>query len=130
MDSWKKYKDKNFEKSSLSAADLSKEICYGNYLISKIAWLASIRKLKQRHIDKFFNKASFIIQATYTQKGYNNIQISELYNYIEQVYKDLLKTGTNIEDYGLLLGNITELSDANYTFVELIGFIRAVATKI
>ena len=129
MDSWYKFRNKK-HKENLSKLSISSNICYGNYLIGKIAYDASKYKVKQSTIDKFFNTASKILQATVEQKGYENKELIEIYSYIDRVTNDVIKSTTTSQELGLMLGNLTELEEGKYTFTELIGFVRALASKI
>lgn len=129
MDTWKKYKNKK-HKQDLKSVKIADLICFGNFQIAKIAWLGSKNKIKQKHINNFFNTASLVLQATVAQKEYNTDKLIDIFTHIDVIVKDLLGTNTSLEDMSLMLGNLTELERANYTFVELIGFVRFLSTKI
>ena len=129
MDSWHKFRGKNFRKE-LAKLDIAELICYGNFLMSEISWLAVQNRLRQGHIDRFLDHASLVIQATIAQKGYNTADSSGLYEYIDQVTKNLTESSVSVREIGLMLGNITEITDTTYTFIELIGFARAFGAKI
>lgn len=129
MDTWNRYKTKSYSKD-LRTVSVPKTICYGNYLLSEIAWLACNSKLKQKHINKFFDTASLVLQATKAQNGLEKVELYEIHNYIEKITKDIESTNTTMEDLGIMLGNISELQDAKYTFTELIAFVRVFAKQI
>lgn len=128
MDTWHKFRNKDTRKK-LTEVDVAKEICYGNFLMSEIAWLASQNKLRQWHIDKFFNQATLILQATIAQKGFNK-ETEGIYEYIDQITKELIANSVSVSELGLMLGNLTELEDNHYTFTELIAFVRTLGAKI
>ena len=127
MDTWNKYKDKSY-KINLYNVDISKTICYGNYLISKIAYQAICNKVKQRTINSFFETASIVIHATVAQNKVDNFEKS--LEYIEEVTRSLMNSNNSSKELGLLIGNLTEYQDTHYTFIELIAFIRCIAAKI
>ena len=129
MDSWYKYKTTSF-KIDLNKINISKQICYGNFLLSKILWKTIQNKPSQRLINKFFANASVVLQATVIQKGFNNKELSDIYVYIDNITKELLSSSNSAEDLALMLGNMSELEDMKYTFTELIAFVRAIAIKI
>ena len=130
MDSWNKYKSKKFANIDLTKVNISKTICYANFLIADLAWKAANTKLKQKHIDKFFEQASLILQATIAQKGFENTEKQEVYNYIDTTTKTVSESLASLEEFGTMMGNFTEISEAHYTFTELIAFVRVLAAKI
>ena len=129
MDNWNKYKNKTY-KQNLTTIQIPKLICYGNYLLSEILWLTVEGKLRQRHVDKFFENAAMLLQATRAQSSEQDLPLYEIHNYIDKIVKDVLDTKTTPEDLALMLGNLTEIDGANYTFTELIGFVRVLAAQI
>lgn len=129
MDTWYKYKNTSF-KVDLNKVNISKQICYGNFLLASILWKTTKGKPTQSMFNKFFSNAAMVLQATVAQKGFNNKELGDAYNYIDQITKDLIANSNSAEDYALMLGNISEFDDMNYTFTELIAFVRAIATKI
>ena len=129
MDTWYKIRTEKI-KEDLSKVKISEKICYGNYLIAEICWLACTNKLKQKNIDNFFKTASIVLQATLEQKGFNSSGLSDIYIYIDTIFRDIVNSETSLQELGLMLGNLTELDNAHYTFTELIAFVRAMATKI
>ena len=130
MDNWYKFKDKSNKKIDLNKVDIASVICYGNYLIAEIAWLASQNKVKQKTINKFFNVATTVLQATVAQKGFKQNELAEIYTYIDNITKDLNGATITTKEIGLMLGNLSELEGEHYTFTELIGFVRSIAAKI
>jgi hypothetical protein len=129
MDSWNKFKTKS-HKENLTTVSIPKMICYGNYLCAEIMWLAVENKLKQKHVDKFFDVASLVLQATKAQSGLKDVELYEIHNYIEQIVKDIDETKTTFEDLAIMLGNLSEIENAKYTFTELIAFVRVLAKQI
>ena len=130
MDNWFLYKNKQHKKD-LKTLDIPKTICYGNMLLAQNMWLAANNKIKQKHINKFFDIASLVLQATMTQKGFSETELMAIHQHIERITKDLLYNATlTAEEIGLMLGNLSEIENGHYTFIELIGFMRAVASKI
>ena len=129
MDTWYKYKNKHF-KIDLNKINIAEQICYGNFLLAQILWKTIQRKQTRRIINKFFINASLVLQATEVQKGFSNTEIIEVYNYIDKITKELIANSNSAEDYALMLSNISEFEDMNYTFTELIAFVRAIAAKI
>lgn len=129
MDTWYKYKTFNFKKD-LNKINISKQICYGNFLLASILWKTIKSKPSQSMFNKFFSNAAIVLQATVAQNGFNNKELIDVYNYIDKITKELIANSNSAEDYALMLGNISELEDMKYTFTELIAFVRAIATKI
>ena len=129
MDTWYKYKNTSF-KTDLNKINISKQICYGNFLLASIAWRTIKGKAPQSLFNKFFSNAAIVLQATVAQKGFNNKELIDVYAYIDDITKDLIANSNSAEDYALMLGNLSEFDDMNYTFTELIAFVRAIATKI
>lgn len=129
MDTW--YKFKNIKiKQDITQINISKQICYGHYLLSDIIWKTVNHKKPQKLFNKFFENASLVLQATLAQKGFDNKEMIDVYNYIDKITKDLMTNSTGAEDYSLMLGNLSEFDDMKYTFTELIAFVRAIAAKI
>ena len=129
MDTWHKFRNKPIRKD-LTKMNISELICQGNYLIAEIAWLATQNKLRQRHIDRFFDHANIVLQSTVAQNGYSNADIQGIYEYIDQITKEVMSSSVSLRDLGLMIGNLTELADNNYTFTELVAFMRVFGTKI
>lgn len=129
MDTWNKYKKKKFN-TDLKNVSISKQICYGNFLLASIIWRIINNRSVKHLINKFFDNASLVLQATLVQKGFDNKDLYDIYAYIDGITKDLIDNVNSAEDYALMLGNISEFEDANYTFTELIAFVRAIAAKI
>ena len=128
MDTWYKYKSKKF-KMNLKEINLSEYICYGNMLLHELVWKIVQHKNPQALIEKFFENASIVLQATVVQSGFNNSN-TDVYEYIDSTTKELMTNSNGAEDYALMLGNLSEFEDMKYTFVELISFVRAMAAKI
>ena len=128
MDIWYKYKNKKF-KIDLSTINIGERICYGNMLLYEIAWKILQHKKPKALIEKFFDNASIVLQATKAQSGFNK-ESTDVYEYIDSITKELMTNSNGAEDYALMLGNLSEFEDMKYTFVELIGFVRAMAAKI
>lgn len=128
MDTWYKYKNKKF-KIDLSAVKISEKICYGNMLVHEIAWAIVCGKKPSKLFSRFFANASVVLQATIIQNGFADAG-AEVYAYVDSTTNELLNDSNSAEDYALILGNLSEFDDMKYTFVELIGFVRAMAAKI
>lgn len=128
MDTWYKYKNKKF-KINLNEVNLSECICYGNMLLHQLVWKITQHKKPRALIDKFFNNASIVLQATIAQTALNSSN-TNVYEYIDSATKELMTNSNSAEDYALMLGNLSEFDDMKYTFVELVSFVRAMAAKI
>lgn len=128
MDTWHKYINKTF-KYNLKNINIPQHICYGNFLAYKIAYQSIIKKPKQRLFNKFFENAAIVLQATLQQTSEHN-EFNEIKTYIDNLKIKFQDTHNSSTDLGLLLGNITECSDLKYTFVEIIAFIRCMASQI
>ena len=129
MDTWYKYKTRE-NKINIKETNVSKLICYGNLLLAQIIWDTVNYKKTQKNIDKFFQNASVVLQATLAQKGFNNKELIDVYNYIDKITMELMNNSNSAQDYALMLGNISEFADMKYTFTELIAFVRVIAAKI
>lgn len=123
MDTWSKYKIKSY-KVDLNTLSISKHICYSNYLLFKICWNIINGRTNQMLINKFFRNAAITLQASVAQKGYNNTELYEIFNYIDTMTKDLYNTKTEAKDLASMIGNMTEIEN-KYTFIETIAFVRA-----
>lgn len=129
MDTWHKYKNIEF-KNDLKQCSIEYEICYGNYLVHKIALKASQNKLPQRLINSFFKQAIKILQITIKTQNIKTTSLIEVYDYIDTITRDLRNSSTSLKELGLMIGNLSEIESAHYTFVELIAFVRILAEKI
>ena len=129
MDTWYKYRAKQ-HKQDLNKVDVPKMVAYGNYLIHTIAWKAANNKCSQKLLNKFFDVASLVLQATLAQKS-DATSIMGAYEYIDQITKDLSNGySTSAQELGLMIGNLSEIEDGHYTFTELIAFMRLMGTRI
>lgn len=128
MDIWYKYKNKKF-KVDLNAVNIGECICYGNMLLHELVWKIIQHKKPNALIEKFFDNASMVLQATSAQNGFKK-EATDVYEYIDSITKELMTSSNSAEDYAMMLGNLSEFEDMKYTFVELIGFVRAMAAKI
>ena len=129
MDTWNKYKNKQF-KQDLNKINVSEAICYGNLLIHDIAWRVIHNKRAQRQINKLFEVAALIFQATCKQKGFVAEKYKDMLAYIDSVLNGISSNQSNYQEIAMLLGNLTEYTDAHYTFVERIAFVRFIASEI
>lgn len=129
MDTWNKYKNKQF-KQDLNKINISEAICYGNLLIHDIVWRVIHNKRVQRQINKLFEVASLIFQATCKQKGLVAEKYKDMLNYIDSVLNGISSNQSNYKEIAMLLGNLTEYTDTQYTFVERIAFVRFIANEI
>lgn len=129
MDTWNKYKNKQF-KDNLDKINISEAICYGNFLINQIAWKVVRHKRAQKQINQLFETASLIFQATNKQKGFTAEKYRDLLGYIDNVFNSISANQNSKEEIAMLLGNLTEYTDTQYTFVERIAFVRFIASEI
>lgn len=129
MDTWNKYKHNSYNNINLNKIDVSLSICYANFLLSKIIYKMSQDKKCQKTINKFFDISSIILKATALQKGFKTQELPEIYSHIDNVTRDILNNSTDTKTIALMLGNLSEIVDAKYTLVELIGFVRALASE-
>jgi hypothetical protein len=70
-----------------------------------------------------------VLKATALKKGFKTQELPEIYSHIDNVTRDVLNDSTDTKTIALMLGNRSEIVDANYTLVELIGFVRALASE-
>lgn len=129
MDTWNKYKNKQF-KFDLNRVNVSEAICYGNFLINTIAWKVIRHKKVQRYINKLFDVASLIFQATYKQKGYTYDKYKDMLSHIDNMLNSIIENQNSYEEIALMLGNLTEYTNVTYTFIERIAFVRFIANEI
>lgn len=129
MDTWNKYKNKQF-KYDLDRINISEAICYGNFLINLIAWRVVRHKKIQKQVNKLFDVASLIFQATCKQQGLSAEKYKEMLSYIDNVMNNIVNNQNNCEEIAMLLGNLTEYTDTHYTFTERIAFVRFIANEI
>ena len=129
MDTWNKYKHNSYNKIDLNKVDISLTVCYANFLLSKIVYKISQGKKCQKTINKFFDISNMVLKAMALKKGFKTQELPEIYSHIDNVTRDVLNDSTDTKTIALMLGNRSEIVDANYTLVELIGFVRALAAE-
>ena len=127
MDLWDKYKKKQ-RKEDLAKINIPEAIAYGNLLISKIAWKSIHNKNCKHLFNKFFDIADLILKSTVCQKEYVNTQLQDIYKHIDTITDQVSQLAYTKPQIGLMLGNLSEYVDNHYTFTELIGFIRFLAS--
>lgn len=127
MDLWNIYKKKT-RKEDLSKINVAEAIAYGNLLINKIAWKIIHGKKATRLFKQFFDTADLILKTILNQKEYSDTQAQEIYKHIDMILDQVKNLVYTKEEIALMIGNLSEYTDSHYTFTELIGFIRFLAS--